>query len=85
MPTSMPAVTPPPVQNLPSKTMRAGSGMAPKAAKWSRTAQKAAARGPFNRPAAPRFNEPVQTLTTHFALAVRLADKGQCRGVAHRV
>ena len=60
----MPAVTPPPVKTLPSRTTRPGSGMAPNRASWSRHAQWHAARLPVSRPAAARISEPVQTLVT---------------------
>ena len=61
---SMPAVTPPPVKTLPSRTTRAGSGIAPNAGSRSRQAQWQAARLPRNSPAAPSTSEPVQTEVT---------------------
>ncbi len=59
-----PAVTPPPVTTLPSRTTRAASGVAPKAASASRQAQREVARRPLRRPAAPNTREPVQTDVT---------------------
>ena len=58
---SMPAVTPPPVKTLPSRTTRAGSCVTPKSASWSRQAQWQAARLPCSSPAAASSNEPVHT------------------------
>ena len=57
----MPAVTPPPLKMLPSRTTRAVSGIAPKSGSSSRKAQWQAARRPRKSPAAPSSSEPVHT------------------------
>jgi hypothetical protein len=61
---SIPAVTPPPVIKLPSRTTRPGSGIAPNSASWSRQAQWLVARLPRKRPAAPSSSDPVHTEVT---------------------
>ena len=57
----MPEVTPPAVMMSPSRTTRAGSGMAPNRPSMSRQAQWQAARLPFSSPVAARISEPVHT------------------------
>jgi hypothetical protein len=66
---SMPAVTPPPVMTLPSRTTRAGSAVTPNGSSRSRQAQWHAARLPRRSPAAASRSEPVHTDVT--VLAVR--------------
>jgi hypothetical protein len=61
---SIPAVTPPPVMNLPSATTRARTGTAPSRARKSWLAQCVVARRPARRPAAASTSEPVQTEVT---------------------
>jgi hypothetical protein len=61
---SIPAVTPPPVSRLPSRTTRAATGMAPSAARKSWLAQCVVARLPRSSPAAPSTSAPVQTEVT---------------------
>ena len=61
---SIPAVTPPPVANLPSTTTRACTGIAPSRARRSWLAQCVVARRPASRPAAASTKEPVQTEVT---------------------
>jgi hypothetical protein len=60
----LPAVTPPPVIRLPSRTTRPSVGIAPKAARRSCAAQCVVARLPRRSPAAPSTRAPVQTEVT---------------------
>jgi hypothetical protein len=55
---SIPAVTPPPVKMMPSRTTRPESCATPKSASLSRHAQWQAARLPRRSPAAASNNEP---------------------------
>jgi hypothetical protein len=61
---SIPAVTPPPVNTVPSRTTRPAVGMAPNAESKSREAQCDVARLPRSRPAAPSTSAPVHTELT---------------------
>ena len=67
---SMPAVTPPPLMNLPSVTTRARSGTAPSRARKSWLAQCVVARLPSSSPAAASTRAPVQTEVTKRAPAL---------------
>jgi hypothetical protein len=66
---SIPAVTPPPVMTLPSRTTRPPSGIAPNGVSRSRQAQWQAARLPRSSPAAPSASDPEQTEVTNLAVA----------------
>ena len=61
---SIPAVTPPPVKKLPSRTTRPSVGSAPNAVSKSRDAQCEVACLPRSNPAAASTREPVQTEVT---------------------
>ena len=60
----MPAVTPPAVNRVPSRTTRPSVGTAPNRVNRSRASQWLVARLPASSPAAPSTSEPVQTELT---------------------
>ncbi len=61
---TIPAVTPPPVTRLPSRTTRSRTGVAPNGASSEWNAQCVVARRPRSSPAAPSTSAPVHTELT---------------------